>query len=77
MTSVSASTRKRKRVVLTISDKLKIFQLVKGGKALQSVAAEYDGEKSTVHDIASAVSQNFNYRNILITRTPFGPTVFG
>ena len=77
MTSVSASTHKRKRVVLTISDKLKICQLVKGGKALQSIAKEYDVGKSTVHNIVSAVSQNFNYPNILIIRTPFGPTVFG
>ena len=39
---ISASTRKRKRVVLTISDKLKVCQLVKGEKALQSVAEEYE-----------------------------------
>ena len=57
----------RKRIVLTVSDKLKICQLVKGGKALQSVAEEYDVGKS---DIVSAVSQNFNYPNSLIIRTP-------
>ena len=54
MASVSASKRKRKRVVLTISDKLKICQLVKGGRTLQSVADDYDIGKSTVHDIVKS-----------------------
>ena len=51
MASVSTSERKRKRVVLVISDKLKICQLVKGGRTLQSVVDEYNVGKSIVHDI--------------------------
>ena len=43
--------RKRKRVVLTIAEKLKICQLVRGGRTLQSLADEYGVGKSTVHDI--------------------------
>ena len=54
MASVSTSSRKRKRVVLTINDKLKICQLVKGGRTLQSVADEYDVRKSTVHGVVKS-----------------------
>ena len=42
---------KRKRVVLTIQDKLKICKLVRSGRGLASVAAEFDIGKTTVHDI--------------------------
>ena len=43
MASVSAFTVtcKRKQIVLAISDKLKICQLVKGGRTLQSVVDKY------------------------------------
>ena len=51
MASVSTLNRKRKR---TISNKLKMCQLVKGGRTLQSVADEYDVGKSTVHDIVKS-----------------------
>ena len=45
---------KRKLVVLTIHNKLKICQLVKAGKTLQSVANEYNIGKCTVHDIVKS-----------------------
>ena len=54
MASVCTSNRKRKRLVLTISDKLKICQLVKSGRTLQSVADEYDDGKSTFHNIVKS-----------------------
>ena len=37
--------------MLTIDNKGKMCQLVKGRRALQSIAGEYDVGKSTVHDI--------------------------
>ena len=40
--SSAASGKKRKRVVLTIEDKLKICDLVKNGRSLTSVAAEFN-----------------------------------
>ena len=39
--SSAASGKKRKKVVLTIEDKLKICDLVKNGRSLTSVAAEF------------------------------------
>ena len=39
--SSAASGKKRKRVVLTIEDKLKICDLVKNGRSLTSVVAEF------------------------------------
>ena len=42
--------KKRKRVVLTIEDKLKVCDLVKSGRSLTSIAAEFYVAKSTVHD---------------------------
>ena len=52
---VSVSTsQKRKRVVLSISDKLQICQQVKNGRSLQSVAGEYGVGKSTVHNIVKS-----------------------
>ena len=39
--SSAASGKKRKRVVLTIEDKLKICDLVKNGRSLTSIAAEF------------------------------------
>ena len=50
----NVSKRKRKRVVLTITEKLKICQLVRGGRTLQSIADKYDVGKSTVHDIVKS-----------------------
>ena len=38
--SSAASGKKRKRVVLTIEDKLKICDLVKNGRSMSSAAAE-------------------------------------
>ena len=64
--SSAASGNKRKRVVLTIEDKLKICDLVKNGRSLTSVAAEFNVGKSTVH-----LSEHFTYPN------PFGPNAFG
>jgi IS30 family transposase len=49
--SSAASGKKRKRVVLTIEDKLKICDLVKNGRSMTSAAAEFNVGKSTVHDI--------------------------
>ena len=40
--SSAASGKKRKRVVLTIEEKLKICDLVKNGRSLASVAAEFN-----------------------------------
>ena len=45
--------RKRKRIVLILSEKIKICELVKNGKSLTSVAKEFDTSKSTVHDIVN------------------------
>ena len=45
----AASGKKRKRVVLTIEEKLKICDLMKNGRSLTSVAAEFNVGKSTVH----------------------------
>ena len=64
--SSAASGKKRKRVVLIIEDKLKICDLVKNGRSLTSVAAEFNVGKSTVH-----LSEHFIYQN------PFGPNAFG
>ena len=47
MDSASSSTRKRKRKVLSISEKLKICELAKGGRTLQNLANEFDIGKST------------------------------
>ena len=49
--SSAASGKKRKRVVLTIEEKLKICDLVKNGRSLTSVAAELNVGKSTVQDM--------------------------
>ena len=54
MASVGTSNCKRKRLVLTISDKLKICQLVRSGRTLQGVSDEYGVGKSTVHDIVKS-----------------------
>ena len=40
--SSAASGKKRKRVVLTIEDKLKICDLVKNGRSMTSAAAEFN-----------------------------------
>ena len=49
--SVSMALQKRKRVVLTIEEKLKINDLVANGRTLASDAEGYNVGKSTVHDI--------------------------
>ena len=51
--SADAVGRKRKRIVLTLSEKLKICELVKNGRSLTSVAKEFDTSKSTIHDIGN------------------------
>ena len=51
--SAAAAGKKRKRIVLTIEDKLKVCDLVQNGRSLTSVAAEFNTAKSTVHDISS------------------------
>ena len=49
---VSMSTScKRIWVLLAIDNRVKMCQLVKGRRALQSIVGEYDVGKSTVHDI--------------------------
>ena len=51
-TAASADSRmKRKQVVLTIEDKLKVCYMVRKGRSLTSVAGEFNTAKSTVHDI--------------------------
>ena len=52
--SISTSNRKRKRLVVTITEKLKICQLIRSGRTLQSVADEYGVGKSTVHNIVKS-----------------------
>ena len=47
--SSAASGKKRKKVVLTIEEKLKICDLVKNGRSLTSIVAELNVGKSTVH----------------------------
>ena len=47
----TAAVKKRKRIVLTIEDKLEICKFVKQGKTLANVAALFNIGKSTVHDI--------------------------
>ena len=44
-------SRKRKRTVLTIEEKLKIIELYEKKRSLASVAAEFVVGKSIVHDI--------------------------
>ena len=46
---MASSTKKRRRVVLTIEQKLKICDLIESGRTLMSVALEYDTPKSTAH----------------------------
>ena len=64
--SSAASGKKRKRVVLTIEDKLKICDLVKNGRSLTNLAAEFNVGKSTVY-----LYEHFTYPN------PLGPNAFG
>lgn len=49
--AAAAASKKRKRVVLTIEQKLQICELVEKGRTLTSVALEFNKAKSTVHDI--------------------------
>ena len=51
---MTSSTKKRRRVVLTIEQKLKICDLIESGRTLTSVALEYDTPKSTVHNIVKS-----------------------
>ena len=43
--------RKRKRIVLTIEDKLTFCETVRKGQSMTSVAQQFNVDKSTVHDI--------------------------
>ena len=54
MVSACSSRSKRKRVVITIDNKLKIYQLVKAGRTLQKVADEYNVGKLTIRDITKS-----------------------
>ncbi len=45
------SKRKRKRIVLTIEDKLKICETIRKGLSMTSAAQQFNVGKSTVHDI--------------------------
>lgn len=47
----TATVKKRKRVVMTIEEKLKICLLVNSGRSLTNVAAEFNEEKSIIYDI--------------------------
>ena len=47
--SLGTIEMKRKRVVLAITDKLKICELVKNGRSLASVAAEFNTSKTLIH----------------------------
>ena len=51
--SSDAVGRKGKRIVLTLSKKLKICELVKNGRSLTNVARKFDTSKSTIHDIVN------------------------
>jgi len=44
------SQQKRKCKVLSIENKLKICELAKRGKTLQSLATEFDISRSTIHN---------------------------
>lgn len=46
--------RKRKRIVLTIEEKLRVCDEVRKGKPLSTVAKEVGVGKSTVHDIVKS-----------------------
>ena len=48
--SSAAAGNIRKRVVLTIEDKLNICSVVKSGRSLTSAAAEFNVVKLTAHD---------------------------
>ena len=54
-------SRKRKKVVLTIEDKLKVRELVSDKWSLTSVASELGVGKSTVHDIVKRAKVNFKH----------------
>ena len=47
----ASAGKKRKRIVLTIEDKLRICDLVQKGQSLTSVATEFNTAKSTIHNI--------------------------
>ena len=48
---MAEGSRKRKRIVLTIEEKIKICESVRSGRSPTSVAQEFNVGKSTVHDI--------------------------
>ena len=53
---------KRRRLVLSIHDKLKICEFAKKRRTLQSIANEYEIGKSTVHDIVKNEKRVMNQR---------------
>ena len=56
------ASHKRKLVVLSIHDKLKICELAKKGRTLQSIPNEHKIGKSTVHDIVKNKERVMNQR---------------
>ena len=64
------ASRKRKQLVLSIHDKLKICEFAKKGRALQSIANEYEISKSTVHDIVKNDKRGIKDRNIFMITLP-------
>lgn len=54
---MAEASKKRKKVVLTIKDKLKVCELAKLGKSLSSIAAEFKIGKSTIYDIIKSESK--------------------
>ena len=51
---MASKPRKRKRVILTIEDKLEICELVHKGRTMTSVSEEYEIGRPTVHDIVKS-----------------------
>ena len=52
--AAAGSSRKRKRVVLSIEDKLKICDLAESGRSLTSIATNFNTAKATVHGIVKS-----------------------
>ena len=65
--SSAAAGNIRKRVVLTIEDKLNICSVVKSGRSLMSAAAEFIVVKLTAHDKECANMVQYNGKLISTT----------
>ena len=65
--SSAAAGNIRKRVVLTIEDKLNICSVVKSGRSLTSAAAEFNVVKLTAHDKECANMVQYNGKLISTT----------